>query len=55
MQPRSKYNYQYCLALNAKQVCIYLFFFFLAQVEFILSFIEYFLLQWLINDFNIEG
>lgn len=32
MQPRSKYNYQYCLALNAKQVCIY--FIFLAQVEF---------------------
>lgn len=43
MQPRSKYNYQYCLALNAKQVCIYLFF--LAQVEFILPFIKYFLLQ----------
>lgn len=38
----------------SKCVFIYLFFF-LAQVEFILSFIEYFLLQWLINDFNIEG
>lgn len=36
----------------SKCVFIYLF---LAQVEFILPFIEYFLLQWLINDFNIEG
>lgn len=34
--------------------CVFIYFF-LAQVEFILPFIKYFLLQWLINDFNIEG